>query len=73
LEWLNGWKTDFLLGIGDDWTDEDMFRALPESAFSVRVGLSATAARYYLSSHAAVRRTLREMMNSTTDHAKETA
>lgn len=63
VEWLDGWNSDFLLGIGDDWTDEDMFRALPESAFSVRVGLSATSARFYLTSHAAVRRTLREMMN----------
>lgn len=71
LEWLNGWNSDFLLGIGDDWTDEDMFRALPESAFSVRVGLSATSARYYLSSHAAVRRTLRDMINSTSNHLKE--
>jgi trehalose 6-phosphate synthase/phosphatase len=72
LEWLAGWSPDFLLGIGDDWTDEDMFRALPESAFSVRVGLSATSARYYLTSHAAVRRTLRDLIASATDHLKET-
>jgi trehalose 6-phosphate synthase/phosphatase len=70
-EWLAGWNADFLLGIGDDWTDEDMFRALPESAFSVRVGLATTSARYYLSSHAAVRRTLREMNNSSPNHLKE--
>ncbi|MGH7978326.1 MAG: trehalose-phosphatase, partial [Limisphaerales bacterium] len=62
MEWLNGGNPDFVLGIGDDWTDEDMFRALPESAHSVRVGMAATAARYYLGSHAAVRRTLREMI-----------
>ncbi|HUA64658.1 MAG TPA: bifunctional alpha,alpha-trehalose-phosphate synthase (UDP-forming)/trehalose-phosphatase [Alphaproteobacteria bacterium] len=62
MEWLNGRELDFVLSIGDDWTDEDMFRALPESAYSVRVGMAATAARYYLGSHAAVRRTLREMI-----------
>ncbi|HEV2456050.1 MAG TPA: trehalose-phosphatase, partial [Verrucomicrobiae bacterium] len=66
LEWLAGWNADFLLSIGDDWTDEDMFRALPESAFSIRVGLATTSARYYLTSHAAVRRTLRELIASTT-------
>jgi trehalose 6-phosphate synthase/phosphatase len=61
LEWLTSREPDFILGIGDDWTDEDLFRALPSSAFSVRVGLANTAARYYLSNHTAVRRMLREM------------
>jgi len=61
LEWLTPREADFILGIGDDWTDEDLFRALPPSAFSVRVGLANTAARYYLSNHTAVRRMLREM------------
>ncbi len=38
LEWLKQFTPDFILGIGDDWTDEDLFRALPPTAFSVRVG-----------------------------------
>jgi len=49
------------LGIGDDCTDEDLFRVLPQTAFSVRVGLATTAARYFLSNHTAVRRLLREL------------
>jgi trehalose 6-phosphate synthase/phosphatase len=61
LEWLTGCEPDFILGIGDDWTDEDLFRALPPRAFSVRVGLANTAARYYLTNHTAVRRMLREL------------
>jgi trehalose 6-phosphate synthase/phosphatase len=61
LEWLNQFSPDFILGIGDDWTDEDLFRALPPTAFSVRVGLASTAARYYLSSPATVRRMLHEL------------
>ncbi|HEX5400356.1 MAG TPA: trehalose-phosphatase, partial [Verrucomicrobiae bacterium] len=60
-EWLAGRNPDFILGIGDDWTDEDMFRVLPASAFSVRVGLATTSARYYLSSPATVRRMLHEL------------
>jgi trehalose 6-phosphate synthase/phosphatase len=60
-EWLGGVGTDFILAIGDDWTDEDLFRALPPTAYSVRVGLATTAARYYLSNHTAVRRVLREL------------
>ena len=60
-EWLGGLGADFILAIGDDWTDEDLFRALPPPAYSVRVGLANTAARYYLSNHTAVRRVLREL------------
>ncbi len=66
LEWLNGGNPDFVLGIGDDWTDEDLFRALPPEAYSVRVGLANTAARYYLTTHTAVRRLLREILIHTT-------
>jgi len=60
-EWLKQYSPDFILGIGDDWTDEDLFRALPATAFSVRVGLATTAARYYLSGPAAVRKLLHEL------------
>ena len=61
LEWLAGRTPEFILGIGDDWTDEDLFRALPPTAFSVRVGVANTAARFYLINHTAVRRMLREL------------
>jgi len=60
-EWLTGLDAGFILAIGDDWTDEDLFRALPPTAYSVRVGLANTAARYYLGNHTAVRRVLREL------------
>ncbi len=36
----------FVLGIGDDRTDEDMFAQLPSSAWSVHVGGEPTQARY---------------------------
>ncbi len=60
-------------GIGDDWTDEDLFRALPPTAYSVRVGLANTAARYYLSNHTAVRRVLRELSEVTREQAADVA
>ncbi len=37
---------DFTLAIGDDLTDEDMFKALPPTAFSIKVGLSSSKAKY---------------------------
>ena len=66
-DWLGGLSADFILAIGDDWTDEDLFRALPPSAYSVRVGLANTAARYYLTNHTAVRRGLGELSQAPRD------
>ena len=37
---------DFILAAGDDVTDEDLFRMLPPSAYSIRVGLVRSAARF---------------------------
>ncbi len=53
--WLGKGDWDFILAIGDDWTDEDMFGVLPESAYSIRIGLSTTRAKYNLDSHVGVR------------------
>ena len=39
---------DFIMAIGDDYTDEDMFSILPASAYSIKVGFSETAARFQL-------------------------
>jgi trehalose 6-phosphate synthase/phosphatase len=44
LEFLDG--HDFVLAVGDDSTDEDMFRALPQTAYTIRVGLVGTNARF---------------------------
>jgi len=40
----NGW--DFLLAAGDDYTDEEMFAVLPADAYSIRVGIGASRARF---------------------------
>ncbi|MBC7564851.1 bifunctional alpha,alpha-trehalose-phosphate synthase (UDP-forming)/trehalose-phosphatase [Candidatus Saccharibacteria bacterium] len=42
----NDW--DFILAIGDDYTDEDMFIALPADAYSINVGKQTTNARFQL-------------------------
>ncbi len=39
-------QADFVLCIGDDDTDEDMFDVLPETAYSIKVELGHTNARY---------------------------
>lgn len=44
--WLTAQKWDYILAIGDDRTDEDLFRVLPTEAHSIRVGLVHTAAQF---------------------------
>jgi trehalose 6-phosphate synthase/phosphatase len=60
LFWLNSDDYDFILGIGDDTTDEDFFKAVPAGAFSIRVGLAATHAQYNIRSSSDVIELLRE-------------
>lgn len=45
--WLRR-EHDFVLAIGDDFTDEDMFAAVPASATSIKVGRGRTIASYRL-------------------------
>jgi trehalose 6-phosphate synthase/phosphatase len=71
LEWLAGRSYDFLLALGDDWTDEDMFKALPPETYSVRVGLIHTAARFHIANHTAVRQVLRRLSQTAAASASE--
>ncbi len=41
---------DFILAIGDDVTDEDMFHSLPENAITIKVGSYSDFARYSIES-----------------------
>jgi trehalose 6-phosphate synthase/phosphatase len=61
LRWISREDWDFVLAIGDDWTDEDVFRVLPATAWSIKVGIAASAAKYNLSSPSQVRHLLTEM------------
>lgn len=44
--WLNKTTWDFVLCVGDDVTDETMFKVMPASAYSIKVGQLPTAARF---------------------------
>lgn len=48
----------FVLAIGDDTTDEDLFQALPPTAWSIRVGLCRSGARFHVPDQARARRLL---------------
>jgi trehalose 6-phosphate synthase/phosphatase len=61
-QWLSTNNFDFILAIGDDSTDEDMFNILPPEAYSFRVGeTSRSHARYRLRDPSEVAQFLREL------------
>ncbi|HRO43259.1 MAG TPA: bifunctional alpha,alpha-trehalose-phosphate synthase (UDP-forming)/trehalose-phosphatase [Flavipsychrobacter sp.] len=64
--WLEKEEYDFLMAIGDDHTDEDTFKAMPEDAITIKVGSTISAATYYLGSYEEVRTLLREMVTAAT-------
>lgn len=39
-------ESDFVLAVGDDTTDEEMFSALPEMAETLKVGKNSSVAKY---------------------------
>ena len=53
---------DFILCIGDDTTDEDMFRVLRDEAYTVKIGSGNTAANYTLLSQIQVLPLLRKFL-----------
>jgi len=46
LQLLQEQSHDFLMALGDDWTDEYLFKSLPADAYTIKVGIRATAAQY---------------------------
>ncbi|WP_316820025.1 bifunctional alpha,alpha-trehalose-phosphate synthase (UDP-forming)/trehalose-phosphatase [Pedobacter gandavensis] len=60
--WLYGQNPDFILALGDDHTDEDIFKALPTKAYTIKVGSNISAARYYLKDFKEVRSLLKELV-----------
>jgi trehalose 6-phosphate synthase/phosphatase len=51
----------FTLAVGDDHTDEDIFSALMDSAYTIKVGLGPSQAKFNLDSVAGVRALLKKL------------
>ncbi len=54
---------DFILAVGDDKTDEDLFRALADKAVTIKIGVGNTLARYNLPDQEEVIRLLKELIH----------
>ena len=62
-QFLQDENYDFVMAVGDDKTDEDMFRALAERAVTVKIGPGHTAAQYNLSNQQEVIHLLNQLIN----------
>jgi len=58
LHWLSE-NYDFILAIGDDMTDEDLFKVLPEKAFSIKLGMAQSNAKFNVHNYREVRELLK--------------
>lgn len=53
---------DFIFAMGDDWTDEFMFRQIPEQAVTVKVGTSETDAKHFIENQKSVNKLLHDFI-----------
>lgn len=60
---LQGEDYDFVLGIGNDWTDEQMFREMPEDACTIKVGKTNTAANFNAGTYRNILDFLKNLVN----------
>ncbi len=67
--WLHNQDYGFVLAVGDDTTDEDTFGAMPEDAYTIKVGTASTIARLNIKSPKEVR----ELLGMLAGHSNQQA
>ncbi|NIM20021.1 MAG: bifunctional alpha,alpha-trehalose-phosphate synthase (UDP-forming)/trehalose-phosphatase [Candidatus Latescibacteria bacterium] len=64
LRWITKTSWDFIMAIGDDATDEDVFSVVPDTAFSIKVGIGRSKAKYQMESPIEVRALLSDIASA---------
>jgi trehalose 6-phosphate synthase/phosphatase len=54
----------FVMALGDDHTDEDIFKSLPKNAITIKVGSHVSAAKYFLGNYLDVRNFLHDLLSA---------
>ena len=65
--WLNRRDWDFIMAAGDDYTDEEMFAVLPEKVYSIKIGFSASRARFSVNCVTEIRLLLEKLVGEKYD------
>jgi len=60
-QWIADFPADYIIAIGDDWTDEDTFSTMPDDALTIKVGSTSSIAKYNLNSTKEVRSFLKQL------------
>jgi len=66
-QWIEERDWDFILAAGDDYTDEEMFTVLPDEAYSIKVGFTASKARFNVDSVKEIRLLLKRLLGDLND------
>ncbi len=61
-QWLGKNQWDFVMAIGDDWSDEDAFEIIPADAYAIKVGPKQSRAKYYVNNVKDVRSLLNKLI-----------
>jgi trehalose 6-phosphate synthase/phosphatase len=64
IKLMNAAKYDFIMALGDDTTDEDMFSAMPTGSITIKIGAHTTAASHFVNNYKEVRALLDQLKNS---------
>lgn len=59
---MNSHRYDFIMALGDDHTDEDLFKVIPENGFTIKVGSKLTNAKYNLKNQSEVLSLLKSLI-----------
>ncbi len=62
MNWMHETEYDFILAMGDDHTDEDIFKAMPNNGITIKVGSEVSEAKFYLNDHLEVRELLQSIL-----------
>ncbi len=60
-EWLKNGSYDYIMACGDDRTDEDTFRVMPDRAYTIKVGSSSSIANYRVENYLDIRNLLKSI------------
>ncbi len=63
-KFISGTESDCIIAMGDDKTDEDIFRSLPAYAITIKIGLTASLAKYNLINQRDVSRFIGRLIES---------
>lgn len=64
LKFVSEGEYDCIVALGDDRTDEDVFRSLPPESITIRVGIRTTLAKYNLRNQSEVGRFIGRLIES---------